>query len=96
MSNNSRPRDEAIEVSCYSVARAASRCVCARAYARAEYAGALDSSPSATRRAYKTFWRHTRGNHSRWTTKRWADCLNCGDAVRQPAKRSHSNVAGLR
>ena len=39
MSNNSRPRDEAIEVSCYSVARAASRCVCARAYARANMQG---------------------------------------------------------
>lgn len=95
MSNYSRSRYEAIEVGCYFIARAA-RAVCTRDYARAEYAGDLGSSPSATRRAYKKFWRRTRENHSRWTTKRWANCLNCGNAVRQPAKRSHSNVDGLR
>ena len=71
MSNYSGPRHEAIEVG-YFVVRGASA-LCTRAYASARYAGALDSSPSETRRAYKKFWRHTKGNRSRWTTKRWAD-----------------------
>ena len=81
MSNYTGPGYKAIKVGGLLKARALQATACVfrtRAHSRANFAGALDSSPSATRRASKTSSRHTNESHSRWTTKRWVNCLNCG------------------